>query len=59
MISRMADACQAHFPGDYPATYPHRVCRDGGSLRAEYCCGQCGARWTCWWDARAEGWPYR
>lgn len=58
MISRLGDACQAHDPGDYPAVYPHRVCADRGSVRAEYSCW-CGERWSCWWDARAAGWPVR
>ena len=52
----MGDACQRHFPGDYPATRPYRVTAERGSLRAEYACW-CGHRWTCWWDPGAAGWP--
>lgn len=55
----LTDACQAHFPGDYPATYPYRVTAEHGSLRAEYACAVCGARWACWWDPAAAGWPRR
>lgn len=57
--SRLADACQAHDPGDYPAAYPYRVTADRGSLRAAYSCPVCGDTWTCWWDRRASGWPRR
>lgn len=55
--SPLADACEAHFPGDYPAVLPHDVQETGpGSLLASYRC-PCGREWTCSWDARSAGWP--
>ena len=53
----LADACEAHFPGDYPAVLPHSVQHDTPtSLVAYYRCS-CGREWKCWWDARSAGWP--
>jgi hypothetical protein len=55
----LADACQAdiHHPGEPDPVLPHRPpVNENGSLRAEYRC-PCGRMWTCWWDARAAGWP--
>lgn len=55
--STLADACEAHFPGDYPAVLPWAVNYTGtGSLKAFYRC-ECGREWTCWWDSRSAGWP--
>ncbi len=55
--STLADACEAHFPGDYPAVLPWLVQESGtGSLTAFYWC-PCGRKWTCSWDAQAAGWP--
>jgi len=55
--STLADACEAHFPGDFPAVYPYAVNYTGsGSLKAFYRC-PCGREWVCWWDASAAGWP--
>jgi len=45
--SPLADACEAHFPGDYPATLPYDVQPDGdGGLVAFYKCW-CDREWTC------------
>jgi hypothetical protein len=57
--SKLPDACQNHFPGDFPAVHPYQVTPEGVSLRAEYSCPFCGIKWTCWWDAKAAGWPTR
>jgi len=55
--SPLADACEAHFPGDYPATLPYDVQPDGdGGLVAFYKCW-CDREWTCGWDAESAGWP--
>jgi hypothetical protein len=55
--SNLGDACEAHFPGDYPAVVPHDVQLTGsGSLVAFYRCW-CGREWTCSWDAESAGWP--
>jgi len=59
LLAGLGDACQEHFPGDYPATYPYRVSDDRGSVRAGYRCAVCGQEWTCWWDPRSCGWPRR
>jgi len=58
--STLADACEAHDPGDLPAVLPHTVTpAGGGGLIAEYECPApgCGRRWTCGWDPEAAGWP--
>jgi len=53
----LGTACEAHFPGDYPAVLPHGVQPTGtGSLVASYRC-PCGREWTCNWDAQSAGWP--
>ena len=55
--STLADACEAHFPGDYPAVLPYFVDdTNPGSLVAFYRCS-CGREWTCGWDAESAGWP--
>jgi len=55
----LGTACDAHFPGDYPAVLPWLVQESRGSLRAFYWCPvfECGRRWICRWDAGAAGWP--
>lgn len=55
--STLADACEAHFPGDEPAVLPWLVQHTGtGSIQAFYWCW-CGRKWTCNWDGEAAGWP--
>lgn len=56
-MSDLADACEAHYPGDYPATLPYFVDdTKPPSLVAYYLCW-CGRAWRCWWDAESAGWP--
>lgn len=64
MTIKLGDACEAHYPGDYPAVQPYKVTEErsdrshASSIRGEYACW-CGHRWTCWWDPGAVGWPMR
>lgn len=54
----LGDACQQHFPGDYPAVYPYKIDHDRASILCHYACW-CGQRWTCWWNPDAVDWPVR
>ena len=57
---RLADACPSCPPGEFPAVLPSAVIPEAnGSLRAVYDHGPCGARWKCWFDPEAAGWPLR
>jgi hypothetical protein len=55
----LGTACDAHFPGDFPAVFPWLVQETRGSLRAFYWCPVlgCGRKWKCRWDSSASGWP--